>query len=100
MFVYYSGLESGHTPYSRSHVKRMKRKAKEQIASGLDDIAAALPDIFTGNVVTIASNEDLKESQDSDLKHGASGRQRNPQTSLIGEGKGAPLSKHQRKQVL
>lgn len=94
-----SGLESGHLPYSRSHAKRLKRKAREQIASGLDDVAAALPAVITDTAITLGMDEDLEEVSKTGTKQ-ADSKKRRPQTGLIGEGKGAPLSKNQRKQVL
>ncbi|KAJ7786436.1 ribosome biogenesis protein SLX9-domain-containing protein [Mycena metata] len=38
-------LESTHSPYSKSHARRQKRKAKEQLGSGLDDIQLALAEV-------------------------------------------------------
>ncbi|KAJ8453850.1 hypothetical protein ONZ51_g13368 [Trametes cubensis] len=35
-------LEQSRSPYSKSHERRLKRKAKEQVAGGMGDIKAAI----------------------------------------------------------
>lgn len=96
--LYHIGLGLTSAPYSKSHERRLKRKAKEQIVSGLDDVVAALPPIIAKSEITLASS--MEKSNSSDVKSGHGNNKRQPQIGLIGEGKGAPLSKNQRKQVL
>ena len=95
--IHHIGLGLSSTPYSKSHARRLKRKAREQIASGLDDVVAALPPIIANAEVTLASSEGKTNSSDA---KGAHSNKRQAQNGLIGEGKGAPLSKNQRKNVL
>ncbi|KAJ6610109.1 ribosome biogenesis protein SLX9-domain-containing protein, partial [Mycena sp. CBHHK59/15] len=87
-------LESNHSPYSKSHARRQKRKAKEQIAGGLDDIQAAL--------AAVEGEQDVDLHQDSaadelDIpEHESQPKKAKPKPGQIGEGKGVPLSKAQR----
>lgn len=98
-FIYITaGLESSHTPYSKSHARRLKRKEKEKIASGLQDIAFALPQVDDN------AEESAYEEKDSNDMDTDSIRKPNPsrkqKAGLIGEGKGVPLSEKQRRRVL
>ncbi|KAJ6621254.1 ribosome biogenesis protein SLX9-domain-containing protein [Mycena sp. CBHHK59/15] len=91
-------LESNHSPYSKSHARRQKRKAKEQIAGGLDDIQAAL--------AAVEGEQDVDLHQDSaadelDIpEHESQPKKAKPKPGQIGEGKGVPLSKAQRQRAL
>ncbi|EEB90978.1 hypothetical protein MPER_10741, partial [Moniliophthora perniciosa FA553] len=91
-------LELTQSPYSKSHLRRMKRKAREQIANGLDDMQSA-----------IASLDDSKEMlPNSEDVGGENSKEESEQTSSkiktrpgqIGEGKGVTLSTQQRKRIL
>ncbi|EFI28636.1 hypothetical protein CC1G_13662 [Coprinopsis cinerea okayama7 len=84
--------------HSKSHERRMKRKAKEQLASGMTEIQAVL-----------AALEEPQEPQGTESKAGESGEtttasgssQTASSKSLkIGAGKSEPLSKAQRKKAL
>ncbi|EJD03890.1 uncharacterized protein FOMMEDRAFT_27732 [Fomitiporia mediterranea MF3/22] len=89
-------LESSHTPYSKSHARRLKRKAKEELAGGLQDVAFALPQVEGATADSV--QETVADSTVSD-----SGRRtlhRKQKAGLIGEGKGVPLSEKQRRRVL
>ncbi|CCL98987.1 uncharacterized protein FIBRA_00995 [Fibroporia radiculosa] len=87
-------LESSRSPYSKSHERRLKRKAREQVASGMDDIRAAISaveDAIPSAVAEARSQVESDETQDQTARS---------QTGRIGEGKGVPLSKSQRKRAL
>lgn len=78
-------------PYSKSHEKRLKRKAREQVAGGLQEIQDAIAEVAG----------DDQEASEEDGSH----PKERPKASiskagLIGEGKTTPLSQHQRKQAL
>ncbi|KAL0072081.1 hypothetical protein AAF712_001004 [Marasmius tenuissimus] len=87
------------SPYSKSHMRRMKRKAREQLASGLDDIQSALNSLDDN--ATNPSNT-TESSTETGYDEAAQTGQPPPKTKpgQIGEGKGATLSKQQRKRVL
>ncbi|KAL1951676.1 hypothetical protein VTO73DRAFT_825 [Trametes versicolor] len=91
-------LEQSRSPYSKSHDRRLKRKAKEQVAGGMSDIQAAIfaveDDIPTAVQNTIAADEEEADGTDEPKAKA------NPKAGQIGEGKGAPLSKNQRKRAL
>jgi ribosome biogenesis protein SLX9 len=89
-------VEVSRLPYSRSHAKRLKRKAKEELAGGpLSDIQSA--------IAAMESNEEslggktLAEPPKNEPSKPPTKKQ-NP--GLIGEGKAAPLSQNQRKNAL
>lgn len=92
-------LESSRSPYSKSHERRVRRKAKEQVAGGMSDVKAALSALDDDiPQAVIDSTEDFADGD-------AAGGDRSkpvpkPKPGQIGEGKGAPLSKAQRKRVL
>ncbi|KAF7347740.1 hypothetical protein MVEN_01531400 [Mycena venus] len=91
-------LESSHSPYSKSHARRLKRKAKEQLAGGdLDAIQMAL-----AAVDDEAEASELPQPEDSMPVEEAQPKQKKPKPKpgQIGEGKNAPLSKAQRKRAL
>ncbi|KAJ8521459.1 hypothetical protein ONZ45_g1870 [Pleurotus djamor] len=77
-------LESSQTPYSKSHNRRIKRKAKEQVAGGLSSMQAALALV--------------EQPEDTSQANGPS--QPTPRPGQIGQGKPAPKSKSQRKRAL
>ncbi|KAK7058865.1 hypothetical protein VNI00_001489 [Paramarasmius palmivorus] len=86
-----SRLELTQSPYSKSHQRRMKRKAREQIANGLNEMQDA-----------IASLEDTEESPKEEVKDNPEKVTSKPKTKSgqIGEGKGVTLSTQQRKRIL
>jgi ribosome biogenesis protein SLX9 len=86
-------VEASRLPYSKSHAKRLKRKAKEELAGGgLSDIRSAIAamesseEALVGKTLAGPSKIDLPVNR------------RNP--GLIGEGKGVPLSQTKRKNAL
>lgn len=88
-------MELGKAPYSKSHTRRMKRKAKEDIAGGLSDIQTALfalEETFAED--SQAQANDLPYNSAPSLKSSSS------KASQIGQGKNVPLSKNQRKRTL
>ncbi|KAF6766303.1 ribosome biogenesis protein SLX9-domain-containing protein [Ephemerocybe angulata] len=96
-------LDISKSPYSKSHNRRVKRKAKEQIASGMSDMQqalAALEDpLDTTEQETSSKKSGGKDAMDTDLT--AVPRPTASSKSMkIGEGKGVTLSKSQRKRVL
>ena len=89
-------VEASRLPYSKSHAKRLKRKAKEELAGGgLSDIRSA--------IAAVESNEEdlagkaLAETSKNDTSKPPAETQN---VGLIGEGKGAPLSQTKRKNAL
>ena len=89
-------VEASRLPYSKSHARRLKRKAKEELAGGtLSDIQSAIAAVESDEK---ALNEEiLAESQEIDPPKPAA---RKANAGLIGEGKGTPLSQTQRKNAL
>lgn len=85
------GLEASRSPYSKSHERRLKRKAKDQVANGLDEIKAAISAVEMAEGLAPAEpSADGKEAP------------RKPKSApgQIGEGKHTPLSRAQRKKTL
>lgn len=74
-------------PVSRSHGRRLKRKAKEQLGSGLGDLHNAIETMVDSALLTDAAAEGEASLKPS--KPGA-----------IGKGSSSTLSKSQRKRVL
>ena len=96
-----TGLESSQTPYSKSHAKRLKKKAKEQIANGLTDVGLALPDTADDTDVVALVGEASKGRNDMDVEEPYTIRKRKKtKRGIIGEGKGSTLTDKQRMQVL
>ena len=83
-------------PYSKSHAKRLKRKAKEELAGGtLADIQSAIAAVESdhkilgeGTFTEPPKNEPPKPPT------------KKPNTGLIGEGNTMPPSQNQRKNAL
>ncbi|KAH9922990.1 ribosome biogenesis protein SLX9-domain-containing protein [Amylocystis lapponica] len=92
-------LESSRSPYSKSHERRLKRKAKEQVAGGMGDVKAALSALEDDipQAVLDSTHEDVTGDVVSEERPKVKPR---PKPGKIGEGKGAPLSKAQRKRML
>ncbi|KAF5390313.1 hypothetical protein D9757_002813 [Collybiopsis confluens] len=92
-------LELTQSPYSKSHQRRLKRRLREQIGHGLDDIRDALQSVDPTNV-------DLTKPKASDMH--VDGEENPPQSisqaqvrsGQIGAGKGTTLSGSQRKKAL
>lgn len=89
-------LEASRSPYSRSHERRLKRKAREQVAGGLQDITAALAEVETE--MPIAVQQAVSADDTPTVRETAHKPKSVP--GLIGEGKHKPLSKSQRKRAL
>ncbi|RDX50392.1 hypothetical protein OH76DRAFT_1402422 [Lentinus brumalis] len=93
-------LEASRSPYSKSHERRLKRRAREQVAGGMSDIQAAISAVEDAIPVAV------QNSVAADPDAGAGGpdapqpRKVKPKPGQIGEGKGVPLTKNQRKRVL
>ncbi|OCH95762.1 hypothetical protein OBBRIDRAFT_809613 [Obba rivulosa] len=90
-------LEQSRSPYSKSHERRLKRKAKEQVAGGMNDMKVAL------SALEDALPAAVIESVEAGIRDSETVQERpkpKPKPGQIGEGKGAPLSKNQRKRAL
>ncbi|KAM5533084.1 hypothetical protein V8D89_013227 [Ganoderma adspersum] len=91
-------LEQTRSPYSKSHERRLKRRAREQVAGGMSEIKAAISaledDIPEAIQNSVAANDDANAGDASRPQ------QARPKPGQIGEGKGVPLSKNQRKRAL
>ncbi len=76
----------------------MKRKAREQLGTGLTELASALDLVAVDDASLLSVSMSTEDSigQEKDRQKPT----RTEVTGLITEGKGNPLSKHQRKQVL
>ena len=89
-------VEASRQPYSKSHARRLKRKAKEELAGGaLSDIQLA--------IAAVESNEKILD--EGGFAEPAKTEPSKPpakksNTGLIGEGKATPLSQNQRKNAL
>ena len=96
--AHFNGLlevEASRLPYSKSHAKRLKRKAKEELAGGLSDIRSAIAAVES-NEEALAGKALAETSKNDTSKPPAKTRN----VGLIGEGKGAPLSQTKRKNAL
>ncbi|KAL1693060.1 ribosome biogenesis protein SLX9-domain-containing protein [Schizophyllum commune] len=112
-------LSSSHSPYSKSHERRLKRKAREQLASGMGEIQAVV-DALEGDQPEVQT---IGEGRHADVDAaGGAGRgksatrkdstamdtttpdepkkKRKQKAGIIGEGRKEPLSKAQRKRAL
>ncbi|KAJ7235902.1 hypothetical protein B0H12DRAFT_133765 [Mycena haematopus] len=90
-------LESSHSPYSKSHERRQKRKAKERLAGGdLNAIQMALAAVDEAEAPELLQPEDAMPEDAAKVKQ----KKQKPKPGQIGEGKGATLSKTQRKRAL
>lgn len=87
------GIKTSSAPYSKAQKRRFNRKQREQLGSGLGAIEAV-----------ISTLEEEEISPAAEAQSNAATSQQRPQakarTALIGEGKGVPLTKAQRKHVL
>ncbi|KAI0660406.1 ribosome biogenesis protein SLX9-domain-containing protein [Cubamyces menziesii] len=90
-------LEQSRSPYSKSHERRLKRKAKEQVAGGMGDIKAAISAVEED--IPVAVKNSIADESGTDATEGPKAKPK-PKPGQIGEGKGAPLSKNQRKRAL
>ena len=77
------------SPYSKSHARRLRAKAKEQIGGGLSDIQAAITELA-------AEVEDSLTAPDA----AAAKIKTNPNAGKIGRGKGLPFTASRRKRAL
>ncbi|KDQ30683.1 hypothetical protein PLEOSDRAFT_1074969 [Pleurotus ostreatus PC15] len=84
-------LESAQTPYSKSHNRRMKRKAKEQVAGGLSSMHEAISIMAEEAGLP---QDDLKADSLSTVQPARA------KSGQIGQGKSVPLSNAQRKRAL
>lgn len=90
-------LQATQSPYSKSHNRRLKRKEKTQLGSGMVDLNAALS--------ALSGASELEGPKDVPGITSARRREANSsgvslKPGQIGEGKGHTLSKSQRKAVL
>ncbi|KAF7969210.1 hypothetical protein HWV62_27907 [Athelia sp. TMB] len=86
-------LQSARSPYSKTQNRRFKKKQREQVAGGLGEIQAAI----------IALDDEKPNSAEDDsstIQTDPSQTNTKVKLGLIGEGKGQPLSKNQRKRAL
>jgi hypothetical protein len=95
----YIGLESNHSPYSKSHARRQKRRAKEQIAGGLDDMQLALAAV-EDETADAEAQDSMPAATDDSAPIAQPKKKAKPKPGQIGEGKGAPLSRSQRQRAL
>jgi len=80
-------LPSGPSPYSKSHNRRLKKKGKEQIGGGLNDIQAAITEL-------------AEEAEDATSITTAAKTKLNAKSGKIGEGKGLLFTATRRKRAL
>jgi ribosome biogenesis protein SLX9 len=80
------------SPYSKSHTRRLRAKAREQIGGGLSDIQAAITELA-------AEAEDSLTAPDATSSTAAKIKT-NPNAGKIGRGKGLPFTASRRKRAL
>jgi len=90
-------LESARSPYSKSHARRLKRKAKEQIGGGMNDIKAAITEM-EDDPAPEPAQESMQKS--AGVQSSANEPRIKSTPGRIGEGQKNPLTKAQRKKVL
>jgi ribosome biogenesis protein SLX9 len=89
-------VEASRQPYSKSHARRLRRKAKEELAGGaLSDIQLAIATMESDDK-TLAGNTLAEPLKRDPSKPPA----KTPTTGLIGEGSSTPLSQTKRKNAL
>ncbi|KAJ3750231.1 ribosome biogenesis protein SLX9-domain-containing protein [Lentinula detonsa] len=99
-------LELTQSPYSRSHQRRLNRKAREQIGQGLDEIRDVLQSVDDGKAQTTIAQDAAKAEDklqmkvDGDEDTLKSVQQSKVKSSQIGEGRASTLSDYQRKKAL
>jgi len=76
---------ANYSPYSKTHARRMNRKAREQIGGGLSEIQTALGEIDISTTSINESTETLAPTS---------------KFSMIGKGRKRSLSSSQRKRAL
>jgi hypothetical protein len=100
-----SGLEASRAPYSKSHARRLKRNERERLAGGgMESLKIALPSISksaeddddtTANAKTTAAASTESVPDNSTEAPSSPAR-----LGQIGQGKGAPLTRSQRRRAL
>ena len=99
-FLLCPGLESTQSPYSKSHNRRLKRKAKEQLAGGLGDMHVAIGALEDDNLTIGDHDQQSVEANAKNFVPKEIKLKPKVKPGQIGEGKGAPLNKSQRKRAL
>ncbi len=85
----FTGIDDSRAPYSKSHARRVKRKSREQLAGGMNDLESVLHTLAADDPAIVPANDIKTGRPDS-----------KPKAKQIGEGKGATLSEKQRKKQL
>ncbi|TFK89634.1 hypothetical protein K466DRAFT_18209 [Polyporus arcularius HHB13444] len=93
-------LEASRSPYSKSHERRLKRRAREQVAGGMSDIQAAISAVEDAIPVAVQNSVAADPDAGAGEPDAPQPRKVKPKPGQIGEGKGVPLTKNQRKRVL
>ncbi|KAH0838398.1 hypothetical protein J3R83DRAFT_6705 [Lanmaoa asiatica] len=86
-------IKSSTTPYSKAQKRRFNRKQREQLGSGLGSIGTAISALEEKEIPSPAEVQSNATTSQQRLQARA-------RAGLIGEGKGVPLTKAQRKHVL
>lgn len=81
------GIEESSTPYSKSHTRRVKRKAKEQLTGDMADLGAVLQTMVEDSTDQPSISNDNPSRPKSKSK-------------LIGKGNSSTLTETQRKKEL
>jgi ribosome biogenesis protein SLX9 len=97
--IIYAGLEASQSPYSKSHHRRLRRKQKNELGSGLADVATALSAV-EDQVPEAVKNAVTHEQDAVDVEDVSIPRRRPVPRGQIGEGKGTTLTQAQRKRAL
>ncbi|KAJ4486288.1 ribosome biogenesis protein SLX9-domain-containing protein [Lentinula aciculospora] len=95
-------LELTQSPYSKSHQRRINRKAKEQIGQGLEEIRDALQSVDDGKAPSTIAQDASDTIGKAEMQvDGDKGTPKSIQSKArIGEGRGSTLSNAQRKKAL
>jgi hypothetical protein len=85
-------------PYSRSHIRREKRKAKEVVGGGLDSVAAALAE--AAGEVPVPEAPVPKSKGHARVVDDVPQKRKQEPDGKIGEGRTKPLAEKQRRKQM
>jgi hypothetical protein len=93
--IYFSELQSSHSPSSKNQKRRLKRKQREEVGGGLDAIQAAISALESDSGIRDGDQDKTGKFADKLIS-----TKIKVKPGQIGEGKGIPLKQNQRKRAL
>lgn len=96
--TYAAELEPSTRQVPKSTARRLKRRAREQLTGGLNDLQQAIATLEVDSTVEEASMQTIAEA--NSVEEPIPSTKPTTKKGLIGKGGSAPLSKNQRKRVL